>query len=97
MRDEVLAEFKDDGGAVSPHVYCHVSGGVVFGTAGLRNNILHHHMRMVLESLRYGDRELVSAYPRLNQVKVHVHFASNHVRYNQVEDWGLVKEYAIEG
>jgi len=97
MRDEVLAEFKEENGAESLHVYCHVSGGIVLGTAGWRNDILQHHMRMVIEALRYGDRELVSAHPQLDDAKVRVHFASKRARYNRVEDWGLFKEYAPEG
>lgn len=97
MRDEVLAEFKDGEGTPSLHVYCHVSGGFVFGTAGWRNEILHHHMRMVLEALRYGDRELISAQRQLDQAKVRVHFASTRARYNCVEDWGLLNEYALNG
>ena len=94
MRDEVLAEFKEENDVFSLHVYCHVSGGIVFGPAGWRNEILHHHMRMVIEALRYGDRELVSAYPQLDDAKVRVHFSSRQDRYNQVEDWGLFREYA---
>ena len=31
MRDEVLAEWKDNAHGTSLHVYCHVSGGLVFG------------------------------------------------------------------
>jgi len=34
MRDEVLAERKDNKEGPSLHVYCHVSGGLVFGRAG---------------------------------------------------------------
>jgi magnesium dechelatase len=93
MRDEVLAELKDDGQGISLHVYCHISGGLVFGTAGWRNDILHHHMRMVLEALRHGDRELVSSNPDLNRSIVQVHFASNHKRYNCVEAWGPLQDY----
>ena len=95
MRDEVLAEFKEESETVSLHVYCHVSGGIVFGTAGWRNDILHYHMRMVIEALRYGDRELVSANPQLDDAKIRVHFSSRHVRYNRVEEWGSLKEYAL--
>lgn len=95
MRDEVLAELKSEEGSFSLHVYCHVSGGIVFGTAGWRNDILHYHMRMVIEALRYGDRELVSAYPQLDDAKVRAHFSSRHVRYNRVEEWGSLKEYAL--
>jgi magnesium dechelatase len=93
MRDEVLAELKDDGQELSLHVYCHVSGGIVFGTARMRNGILHQHMRMVLEALRCGEEKLVAAYPGLGRVRVWVHFLSNRARYNRVEDWGLFQEY----
>ena len=36
MRDEVLAEFKNDSEEASLSVYCHVSGGFVFGRAKWR-------------------------------------------------------------
>ena len=94
MRDEVLAEWKNDEGKPTLHVYCHVSGGLVLGGAAWRNEILHHHMRMVLESFRYGDRELVNAHPELDQATVRVHFKSNDKKYDLVENWGLVQTYS---
>jgi hypothetical protein len=93
MRDEVLAELKRDALDLALHVYCHVSGGSVFGGTRLRYEILHHHMRMVLEAFHYGDRELVTAHPELDQANVWVHFNSNHKRYDLVENWGLVQTY----
>jgi hypothetical protein len=93
MRDEVLAELKDDGQGVSLHVYCHVSGGFVLGTAGWRSDILHHHMRMVLEALRYGERELIYAHPEYNKMPVKVHFTSSRAKYNRIEDWGPIQAY----
>ena len=93
MRDEVLAELKRDEAGITLHVYCHVSGGIVFGRAGWRFDIFHHHMRMVLESLRYGDRELVSTNPDLNRAVVKVHFVSNHKRYDCIEEQGLLEDY----
>ena len=93
MRDEVLAEWKPGDGEPTLHVFCHVSGGFVFGAASWRNEILHHHMRMVLEALRYGDRELVSANPDIKQSMVMVHFASNHKRFDSVEEWGSFQDY----
>jgi hypothetical protein len=88
MRDEVLAELKNDGQEISLHIYCHVSGGLVLGPAGWRNDLFHHHMPLVLEALRYGERELIAAYPELDEIKILAHFISNHDRYNTVEDWG---------
>ena len=39
MRDEVLAELKEDQKGLSLNVHCHVSGGFVFGRAKWRYNI----------------------------------------------------------
>jgi hypothetical protein len=95
MRDEVLAEMIRDGAQAVLHVYVHVSGGIAFGFAGWRNAILHYHMPMVLEAIRYGDNEIFIQHPELDEAKVVVHFASHRRRYNQVEDWGQMQKYAI--
>ena len=94
MRDEVLAEWQGDGQDVSLHVFCHVSGGLVFGSARWRNDILHHHMRMVLEAFRFGDAELIHSQPLLDRAAVHVHFRSNQDRYNRIESWGTLQTFA---
>jgi hypothetical protein len=39
MRDEVLAEFANEEDSLVFRVYCHISGGFVFGTARFRYNI----------------------------------------------------------
>jgi hypothetical protein len=93
MRDEVLAELINGGGMAVLQVYVHVSGGIAFGFAGWRNDILHYHMPMVLEAIRYGDREIFIQHPELDEAKVIVHFVSHRKRYNQVEDWGQMRKY----
>lgn len=95
MRDEILAELADDGQGISMRIYCHVSGGLAFGTAGWRNGILLHHMRTVIEALCYGDRDLIDQHPELQQAKVRVFFKSSQLKYNRVEDWGVVGTYRI--
>ena len=97
MRDEVLAEMIHDGDQMVLHVYVHVSGGIAFGFAGWRNEILHYHMPMVLEAVRYGDSEIFQQHPELNEAKVFVHFASHRRKYNQVEDWGQIQKYKVDG
>jgi hypothetical protein len=96
MRDEVLAELKDEQDEISLHVYVHVSGGIILGTAGWRNDLLHHHMPLVLEALRHADKELYFLHPEMENARVLVHFASNHKRYGQTEDWGQIQKYRIE-
>ncbi len=96
MRDEVLAEWIPDQDGASLHVYCHVSGGLAFGPAGWRNDILKKHMSQVLQALRYGDSALYEAHPGLDDAQVKVHFRAAQVRYHRVEAWGLLADYRID-
>jgi hypothetical protein len=95
MRDDVLAKLKEDDGQPGLLDYCHVSGGLVLGAAGWRNEILHNHMPMVLEAFRHGDQELFYLRPELENAQVLVHFVSNHKRFDQTEDWGQIQKYRI--
>ncbi len=93
MRDEVLAEWKDSQDGPSLHVYCHVSGGLVFGRAGWRDAIFRSEMPLVLETIRYGDRTLFVANPRLDHAPVSVHFQASQPRYNKTEAWGILADW----
>ena len=98
MRDEVLAEWKRDqeGKPWSLHVYCHVSGGLVLGTAGWRYDIFNHHMRQVIQAFHYGDRHLLKTYPELDQAAVIVHFQAKQSKYNKAIDWGKFGDYRLD-
>jgi hypothetical protein len=93
MRDEVLAELKNNSEGIALHVYGHVSGGCVFGGAGWRNDILHYHMASVIEAFNFGERQLISIQPEIDRAHVWVHFSSHRDRYNRVEDWGVFSKY----
>ena len=95
MRDEVLAELEISEPATL-HVFCHVSGGLVFGTAKMRYGIFRYHMPMVLEAICYGDRIIIKENPDLAKSKVVVHFIARQKRYNQDEMWGLLEDYLIK-
>jgi len=95
MRDEVLAEWKDGQDVLSIHVYCHVSGGFVFGRAGWRDSIFRSEMPLVLEALRHGDRQLFETNAKLNNVPIWVHFQASKTRYNKIEQWGVPADYGI--
>ena len=96
MRDEVLAEWRQDQDAVALHVYCHVSGGLVFGSAEMRDAIFRRELPLVLEAFRYGDRALVEGIPALDRSPIWVHFIASTARYNRVERWGTPSDYRIE-
>ena len=95
MRDEVLAEWREEDEGPSLHVYCHVSGGLVFGTAGLRDAIFRRELPLVLEAFRQGDRSLFEANPDLDQAPILVHFRSRRRRYRRLERWGTPADYRL--
>lgn len=94
MRDEVLAEWLDDSGP-RLNVYFHVSGGLVFGHAGLRCRIFRSCQRSVLQALRYGDDPLFRKRPELDERPALVHYRSGKPRYNFIEESGAMKEYRM--
>jgi len=93
MRDEVLAELSDDRDNLEFRVYCHVSGGFVFGTARWRYTIFHSELPLVLEAIRYGDRTIFEQNPQLDDTPVFIHFKSNDKRFHKVESWGTMVQY----
>ena len=96
MRDEVLAEWlEQEGEGPSLHVYCHVSGGLVFGSTLFRDAIFRQELPLVLECFRYGDRELFDAHPELDGALIRVHFDSHRRRYRRVERWGTPADYRL--
>lgn len=95
MRDEVLAEWLVGEGGYTLRVYCHVSGGLVFGPTGWRYQIFQQHLKMVLEALRYGDRNLFSTNPDLDRSPVVAQFSARQKKYNLIEDWGFIGDYSL--
>lgn len=95
MRDEVLAEWKMSQNNFCLHVYCHVSGGFVFGTASLRESIFRREMSLVLEAIRQGDRELIDGNSRLDQAEVLVHFRKSKNDTCKIEEWGPLRKYKL--
>ena len=95
MRDEVLAEWKLGENQFQLHVYCHVCGGFVFGTASLREWIFRREMARVLEAIRYGDSELFARDTRLDQAEIFVHFRKSKTADNKIEQMGYLSEYDL--
>jgi hypothetical protein len=93
MRDEVVAEWKQTEEGFSLHVYCFVSGGMVFGPAGWRYAIFQRELPLVLEAFRVGERRLFHAHPELDHAPIMVHFMSNRRTYRRTEQWGTPADY----
>jgi hypothetical protein len=93
LRDEVLAEWREENGPAL-HIHCHVSGGLVVGLAGWRDAIFQRELPLVLEAFRFGDQRLFETHSELDQAPIWVHFHARQSRYNRVESWGVPAEFA---
>ena len=93
MRDEVLAELMKEGDGLAFRVYCHVSGGFVFGRAKWRYNIFRSELPLALEAFRYSDKTIFELNPALDNTPVLIHFKSTDSRFDKVEDWGTMADY----
>lgn len=93
MRDEVTAEWIKDVSDYSLHVYCHVSGGIIIGTAGWRDSIFRREMPLVLKAICQGDKKFFKSNPILEDSLIFVHFQSSKKKFNKVELWGTPKDY----
>ena len=93
MRDEVLGEWQT-GQQYHLLVQCHVSGGLVLGTAKWRESIFRQHLPMVLEAMCYGDREFLLENQDLLDADITVHFHARQDALDGEESWGKVRDYS---
>jgi hypothetical protein len=96
MRDEVLASWELDPEGPSLHVHCHVSGGLIVGSAAWRDSIFRRHLPLVLEAFRYGDHPFFDHHPAQDHAPILVHFHSTQSHYNRTENWGTPADYRQE-
>jgi hypothetical protein len=92
MRDEVVGEWQA-GDCPSLHLHCHVSGGLVLGSARWRDAIFQQHLPMVLDAVCYGDRGFLQAHPELHSAAIQIHFHARQAALNRVETWGVVGDH----
>lgn len=95
MRDEVLGEWKIKGEKKELHLYFHIRGGFIFGWAKLRDNIIRSHLKMVFQSIRFGEKNLIQENPNLNLSPIFAHFKSNRKKFNTIEQLGILKDYEL--
>jgi hypothetical protein len=96
MRDEVIGEWLDSEEGPALHLHCHVSGGLVLGSARMRDAIFRQELPLVLEALRFGDRRFFESHPELDQAPIQVHFHAKQPRYDRIETWGTAADYHHE-
>ncbi|NHJ49503.1 MAG: hypothetical protein FK733_17065 [Asgard group archaeon] len=95
MRDEVLGEWMIVEGNKELHLHFHISGGFVFGWAKLRDTIIRAHLKLVFQSIRYGENKLIQKNQEIDTSPIFVHFKSKRKKFNSIEQFGQLKDYKI--
>ena len=93
MRDEVLAELILDQDGPALHVYCQVVRGL--GSRSFREAIFRRELDLVLEAIRYGDREFFEKEQELDESPVLIHFCTKKPENDCIENWGPINKYAV--
>ncbi len=96
MRDEVLAEWiwsRSDWAEL--HVYCHVSGGFIFGSAKWRTEILLQHMPLALQAICSGDRALLQEASWVSKAPLWVHFLSDQSKWDRISQYGCFADHVL--
>lgn len=94
LRDEVLAEWREDG----LHVFVQVSTAEAWWirwAAPLRSVVFRQKLPLVLDTLRYAERELLATYPELYDSPVYVNFSSAEGGGDK-EYWGDFRTAGLE-
>ncbi|MFW9922243.1 MAG: staygreen family protein [Candidatus Thorarchaeota archaeon] len=95
MRDEVLGEWLIKNNQKELHLYFHICGGFIFGWAKLRDTIIRSHLKLVFQSIRYGEKELIQIYSELDLSPIYAHFNSKNKKYRVIEQHGFLQDYKI--
>ena len=89
-RDEVLGEWF-----IAPHhytlyLYCYVGGERGFDNARKRYAIFKKELHLVIESIRYGDKDLFKCCPHLTRAPIWIVFNSTFPQFKRIEYWGTL-------
>ncbi|MEA2071131.1 MAG: staygreen family protein, partial [Asgard group archaeon] len=95
MRDEIVGEWRKIDDDYQLHLHAHISGGLIFGWARLRDKIIRHHLPLVFSVIQYGDRKFFEKNPKLDKSPIFVHFHSKRKKFDSVENMGVPRNYRL--
>ena len=94
LRDEVLGEWQNLK-QVRLDIHCHVSGGIVLGSAKWRDSIFRHHMTEVLIAICYGDKSFLDENKNFQKAPIYIHFHARQKTLDRIEKWGIVNDFIL--
>lgn len=95
-RDEVFAEWNKKDAVDVLNVVLQVSVDSNITKTVIRDKIFREELSLVLEAIMYGDRQFLKENSNLYDAPVIIKFKSEILKYNKVEQWGIVSDYLYE-
>ena len=93
LRDELIGKYKRyDCNSYILILYAYVGDGDYF-TASMKYAAFKYHMQLALQSIFYGDRELLNEYEFLLNTPIYVKFDSATAIFDNYESYGYIKNY----
>lgn len=93
LRDEVLAEWREDDGYPFLYVYIFINGKNNSSVAEMRNEIFRRELPLALQAIQYGDRSFLDTYPYLKNAPIWIYFDSDNPKFSSFENWGTMLDY----
>ncbi|MFC4558369.1 staygreen family protein [Virgibacillus kekensis] len=94
MRNEVLAEWRVNGDHLHYCVYLYIDQGEHdLHVSEKRNEIFRRELPLALTAIRYGDRLLFNAHPKLDYAPIIINFMSTYPQLSRQENWGTFYSY----
>ncbi|MGG3452770.1 staygreen family protein [Paenibacillus rhizolycopersici] len=96
IRDEVLGEWRLDGGSLIYAVSVYIDQGEYNQSVSARRyETFRRELPLAFTAIRYGDRYLFDVYPELDRTPVIVNFVSSYPLFARQESWGAFRDYSI--
>lgn len=94
LRDELLGTWSTYNGSYGLFLYAYVGNSDYFSSL-FKYGAFKSHMKLALQAIIYGDRELLEEYPDLTNSPIYLKFDSSIPIFDNYEFYGYVKNYII--
>ncbi|MGL6107773.1 staygreen family protein [Romboutsia sp.] len=93
MRDELLGTWKISDETDYKLLFYAYVGDTDYINAMMKYSAFKYHMKLALQAVIYGDRDLFIKYPELVNAPIYVKFDSSIPIFDAYESYGYVKDY----
>lgn len=96
IRDELLLSFRYLNRQMQLFGSVLIDSEEFEGDSAMRTEIFLREIPNALRAIRYADRDFFEVYPGLDLLPIYIWFQSQNDEFNQLYDFGTMRDYALE-